>query len=187
MYLCKKMNEAQTGFRVSQRWQLLACLAAFALPAFVLFSPARTAAQSGDQPLLTSGVPITRELSGGQSHSYRVTLAQGQYLEAVVEQRGIDVVVVVFAPDGQKVIEVDSPNGTQGPEPIWLIAETAGDYRLEVRSLEKNAAAGRYEVKVGQLRAPTTQDRLRIAALKAFGEASQLRQQETVEAVRMAV
>ncbi|MDQ3012320.1 MAG: tetratricopeptide repeat protein, partial [Acidobacteriota bacterium] len=190
MYLRKKRGEAPIRFRLSNRLQLLACLVAFAFPAFALFSRAQTAAQStqsGDQPLLTTGVPITRELSGGQSHSYQLALAQGQYLEAVVEQRGIDVVVVVFAPNGQKVIEVDSPNGTAGPEPVWMIAETAGDYRLEVRSLEKNAAVGRYEVKVEQLRVPTAQDRSRIAALLAFGEASQLRQQGTVEAVRQAV
>ena len=40
---------------------------------------------------------IERELAGGQSHSYQITLAADQYLLAIVEQRGIDVVVQLLA------------------------------------------------------------------------------------------
>src|SRR5215470_9255739 len=32
--------------------------------------------------------PVERELSGGQSHSYKVTMISGQYLRVVVAQRG---------------------------------------------------------------------------------------------------
>lgn len=69
------------------------------------------------QPLET-GKPLERELAGGQSHAYQLTLSAGQYLHVVVEQRGIDVVVTLFGPDGKKLIEIDSPNGTEGPEPL---------------------------------------------------------------------
>src|SRR5215475_5634948 len=136
-------------------------------------SAKKIAPQSGEAKPLTLGVPIERELAGGQSHSYQFTLVAGQFLHAIVDQRGIDVVVTVFSPDGQKAVEVDSPNGTQGPEPVWFIAEVSGNYRLEVRSLEKDAAAGHYEVKIEGLRDPTAQDRVRVTALQAFGEASQ--------------
>ena len=61
---------------------------------------------------LEVGKPIERELAGGQAHSYQLSLAAGQFLDAVVEQKGIDVVVTLFGPDGKKLIEVDSPNGT---------------------------------------------------------------------------
>ena len=44
----------------------------------------QTVAQS-----LEVGKPIERELSSGQSHVYEITLTAGQYLNAVVEQRGI--------------------------------------------------------------------------------------------------
>lgn len=189
MHVRKIASFTRNHSSANNRQKLLVCLAAFGLAA-ALFPDqmrARLNSQSNEIRSLTVSVSLEREMAGGQSHSYRITLAEGQYLEAIVEQRGIDVVVIVVAPDGQKLLEVDSPNGTQGPEPVWVIAETAGEYRLEVRSLEKNAAAGRYEVLVKQLRAPTEQDRSRISALRAFGEASQLRQQGTVEAVRQAV
>ncbi len=126
---------------------------------------------------LDPGKPIERELAGGQSHSYKITLAAGQYLDAVVEQRGIDVVVTLFGPDGKQLIEVDSPNGDRGPEPVSWIVETAGDYRLSARSLKKDAAAGRYEVKVVELRAATYRDRRLVEALKLLNEATNLQGQ----------
>src|SRR5512145_1091617 len=52
--------------------------------------------------------PVERELSGGQSHSYKVTMISGQYLHVVVAQRGIDVAVALFTPDGMKISEVNS-------------------------------------------------------------------------------
>src|SRR5215831_16287545 len=42
---------------------------------------------------LQPGKPVERELCGGQSHSYKVTMISGQRLHIAVEQRGIDVAV----------------------------------------------------------------------------------------------
>jgi hypothetical protein len=53
------------------------------------------------------GKPVERKLSGGQSHSYKITMISGQYSYIVVEQRRIDVAVALFAPDGKKNGEVD--------------------------------------------------------------------------------
>lgn len=44
--------------------------------------------------------PITDRISGGQSRQYQMDLQAGQYLEAVVEQKGIDVVVRLMDPAG---------------------------------------------------------------------------------------
>lgn len=128
--------------------------------------PAGTPAAQNDKdtPALEPGKPIERELTGDQTHSYSIMLAANQFLHVVVEQKGIDVVIALFAPDGKKIAEVDSPNGPLGPEPISALAEAAGNYRLEVRSLEAKAKAGRYQAKVEELRAATVQDRGRIAA-----------------------
>src|SRR5262249_41298023 len=45
-----------------------------------------------------------------------------------------------------------------------------------VRSVEKTAKAGRYEIKVEELREATAEDKYRVAAESAFREAKQLRQ-----------
>src|SRR5262245_4701210 len=69
-------------------------------------SPAieRGAAPSVQESIsLELGKPVERELSGGQSHSYKITMISGQYLQVVVTQRGIDVAVALFTPDGKKI------------------------------------------------------------------------------------
>jgi CHAT domain-containing protein len=98
-------------------------------------------------------------------------------LNAVVEQRGIDVVVQVIAPDGKQLMEVDSPNGDQGPEPVMLITEAAGVYRFHVSSLEKNAPVGKYEISVKGLRAATVEDHELIGKNRVLQEATKLNQE----------
>lgn len=119
---------------------------------------------------LELGKPLEKELSGGDRHSYQVTLTAGQFLHVVVEQRGIDVVVALVGPEDKQLIEVDSPNGSEGPEPLKWIVETAGMYRLEVRSLENAARPGRYEVKMIELRAAAAGDRELVEADKFYNE-----------------
>jgi len=125
-------------------------------------------------------------MKGGETHVYHLNLAASQFLHAVVDQRGIDVVVKLFAPGGKQVFQVDSPNGTQGPEPVWVIAEASGSYRLEVRSLEKDAKPGRYEVRTEELRMASERDRTRVAAERVAIEAELLLAQGSKESLRKA-
>jgi CHAT domain-containing protein/tetratricopeptide (TPR) repeat protein len=137
--------------------------------------------------LLEIGKPIERELAGGASHSYQLTLAAGQFCRIVVDQRGIDVVVTLYGPDGKKIVEVDSPNGVQGPEPVSLVAEIAATYRLEVNSLEKDAPTGKYQIKIEEVRTATAQDNVRIAAERTFADGIQLELQQTAQTQRTAI
>jgi CHAT domain-containing protein/Tfp pilus assembly protein PilF len=135
--------------------------------------------------------PIEREFKGGEKHSWRISLRPGQYLKIVVEQKGIDVVVRLLEPGGRQLIEMDSPNGKQGPEIVSAVVETMGEHLLEVSALDAKAAPGRYEVKVSELRESTTEDRHRIAAESALAvtlaEARQLRTQGTRESKQKAI
>ncbi|MDQ3009605.1 MAG: CHAT domain-containing protein [Acidobacteriota bacterium] len=157
----------------------LLCLLCGLLPSPLVWAQTGTgapaAAQSEAEPRrLKVGGPVERELAGGQQHAYQITLTAGQYLNVVVEQRGIDVVVTLLGPDGKKLIEVDSPNGMQGPEPLKWIVETAGIYRIEVRSLENAAKPGRYEAKIVELRAVIDRDRDLAEADKLYNESVSL-------------
>ena len=135
---------------------------------------------------LKPGNPMERELSGGQSHSYKITATSDQYLHIVVEQRGIDVAVALFTPDGKKIGEVDGERATVGSETILAISEAAGAYRIKARSVEKTAKTGRYEIKIEVLREATAEDKYRVAAESIFREAEELRQ-GTVEEKRKSV
>src|SRR5215510_5628567 len=124
---------------------------------------------------LEPGKPIERDLSGGQSHFYKIALTSGQYLRITVSQQGIDAVVALFTPDGKKIGEVDVEQTAVGAETISAIAEAAGAYRIEVRSAEKVAQTGRYGIKVEELRDATTEDKYRVAAGALYREAEGLK------------
>src|SRR5437660_1268034 len=108
---------------------------------------------------LQLGTPIERRLTAGQSHRYTIKLEQDQIAQLVVDQRGIDVIVRVFSPAGRRLGEFDSPNGTDGPEDVTVVAETAGVYRIEVAPLGGyENPSGRYEIKIVELRKATEQE-----------------------------
>ena len=156
--------------------RLLAALAICALPV--------TAQTAKDLPALSA---VTRELKGGETHSYRLTMTSGQFLYAVVEQLNMDVITAVFAPDGKQLTESDSPNEDLGSEPIIFLAPAAGEYRVDIRSPYKEAAPGRYEIKIVALREATAIDKGHAAAQMLIDEATRLLVQGGAAATRAAI
>lgn len=135
---------------------------------------ANSSQESKEVRQIEYGKPIERELAGDKSHFYQMELSKGQYLNLVVEQKGIDVVVILTAPDGKQLIEMDTPNGSSGSEEIRAIIEADGAYQLEIRSLEKDAKAGKYEVRIADLRMATEQDRAWVEARKLHEDSARL-------------
>src|SRR5262249_7811363 len=74
------------------------------------------AKNDADVRVLEQGKPIERELAGGQSHAYQITLSAGQFMKVIVEQRGIDVVVELLGPDAKPIMEFNSEIRSQGQE-----------------------------------------------------------------------
>lgn len=114
-----------------------------------------------DVRTLRAGTVIGDAIADGETHSYTVVLAQGQFLQALVEQQGVDLIAAVCAPDGTLAAEVDRQNGSWGPEAVSVSARMGGDYRLLVHSI---SSPGRYEVRVGQLRGADATDVIRLEA-----------------------
>ncbi|MBK6798925.1 MAG: CHAT domain-containing protein [Acidobacteria bacterium] len=141
-----------------------------------------------DATPLSPDFVIERELKGGETNTYQVSLVAGQFLYAVIDQRGIDVAVTVIGPDGSQILKVESPNGRVGPEPVVMVSDAGGDFRINVSSTTKQALAGRYELKVIALRKATQNDRDHVAAQRAFEEAHlKLRPQRTAPSRRAAI
>jgi CHAT domain-containing protein len=146
-----------------------------------LASQASPASPQADAPTLILGETIKGRMSGGETQLFRIALHAGQYLRVVVEQQGIDVAVALVGPGQKRLLEIDSPNGNYGPEPVSAVAEETGEYRIEVRSPDQKAAAGLFEIRVEALREPTPADRSRVSAERAFTEAFRLLAQPTAE------
>ena len=172
-----------TFLRLARRSLILLLSLSF----FVGALAAQTGKEIENLQVLELGKPIEREFAGGQTHSYQVALVTGQFVHIVVEQRVIDVVVKLFDPDGKQVVEVDSSNGAQGPEHVFAIAKAAGSYLLELRSLEEDAPAGRYALKIEELRPATNRDVVRIDAEHAFNEADLLSDQASSESLKVVI
>src|SRR6266508_3541007 len=136
---------------------------------------------------LEAGKPIEREMAGGQKHYYKIALEAGQYSQLVVEQKGIDVIVTLFDSGGKKLIEVNSPVGAYRPERLSITTVTSSHYRLEVYPAQKDAGAGRYEVKIAELRMATAQDQTRVMAEMADSEGDLLERQGTAESLKNAI
>ena len=108
---------------------------------------------------LQLGTPIERTLAAAQSQEFTLNLEENAFVQLVVEQRGIDVVVRVSSPAGKSLGEFDSPNGADGPEHVSFVAVSAGAYRISVSPLQSgDAPAGRFEIKVLEVRQATEQE-----------------------------
>ncbi len=118
-------------------------------------------------------------LKGGEERVYLLDLAAGQYAGLVVDQEGIDVAVSLKATNGRVVAAIDSFNGMIGPEPLPFVAETGGRFRLEIQSLAAGARAGRYVLRLEELRPATARDRARVEAERELAAGVRLFQEDT--------
>ncbi len=113
---------------------------------------------------LQPGKPLESELAAGRTDAYLVRLSANQIAHVVVEQKGVDLVLSVLAPDGTPLFSVDSPNGPRGDESAAVAARQAGTYRLEVRALTASDA-GHYAIRLDRFIPDVEYQTERLAAL----------------------
>ena len=123
--------------------------------------------------LLKPGEPVSREIAGGQVHTFRIALAAGQFMRVVLDQKVIDLALALIAPDGKQVVEVNITSAGR-LESLSAEAAASGDYRLTVRAIGAATLAGAYEVSLEVRAAATELDRKRIAAERLLVEGSKL-------------
>ena len=114
--------------------------------------------------MLETGKSIARAIAAAERHEYQVVLNQNQCLEFTISGRDDGVILSVTAPGGGQLMEFNAPDAEGAPQPILIVAETAGSYFLTVKTAEQAAAAGRYEINVREIRAATETDRNSAAA-----------------------
>jgi CHAT domain-containing protein/Tfp pilus assembly protein PilF len=105
---------------------------------------------------------------GGKGRRYEVLLAEGDFARLEVEQKGIDVNVLIHRPGKEKPLRVDSPNGRFGPEVVFQLAEQAGLHRFDVVCLDAATAPGNYDIVVKQRDQAEPADRAFYEAWKLF-------------------
>jgi enterochelin esterase family protein len=111
-----------------------------------LFLAPSAAAQEPSK--LGVGFREERTLGPDENHVYVISLEEGAAIVGEADQHGVDLVIDEFAPDGKLIRTVDSPNGTEGPEPIDLTALQSGQYKLVIHTLDRSARPGKYIMKI---------------------------------------
>jgi CHAT domain-containing protein/tetratricopeptide (TPR) repeat protein len=122
----------------------------------------------GDERPLAVGQSIERQLSGDQSHSYLLALHTGDYLHVTIAQQGINVAATLIQPDGRELLSVDACDDDFREETVIVRANDEGTHRLVVRSTPATTPAGRYTIRVDELRPATESDETRIEGERAF-------------------
>lgn len=131
----------------------------FSVIFLAVFGPAQT------PQAIQAGFTTERDIGGAEKHSYEVNLNKGEMLNFVVEQRGVDLVLRAYAPDGKFYDRVDTPNGRQGDEVLKMVSLTGGRCRVEVNRYFEPDPAGKYFVKPVEIRKATDAE-MKTARLK---------------------
>ena len=61
----------------------------------------------GQEMKLEPGNPVEREIAGGESHIYKINLTAGQVARLRPSQRAIDAALILTAPDGKQLVEMN--------------------------------------------------------------------------------
>lgn len=150
--------------------RLLALCLALSVAAVVQVS-----GQSASVMSLESGKAITSDLRGGQTHTYRITVLEGQYTRVRVEQQGIDV-IVRLREDGQKEgVDFDRALSLHDEEIAEFVAAAPGDYTISLESKYKSFQAGQYRIEIAEKREANERDRRLEAARKSEAQSLRLR------------
>lgn len=134
----------------------------------------RLSVQANDFAELVLGQPIEAVLTEKEQHTYPLTLIAGQYAEAAIEQRGVDVTITLQAPDGKTLAQFDADSRPLGKETAAHLVNATGTYRLLVKTHAANLAAGQYVIQLVAVREATAQDQALQEARALSADAQRL-------------
>lgn len=130
---------------------------------------------------------VERELKGAEGHYYTINLTTGQFISITVEQKGIDVSLLLLSPDNKKLVQTDSPYTNVGGESLCWVAQTEGTYKLQVLSLYENSRSGKYYFQIKEIRQANALDKQAVAAQQAFYVGQVINEQKTPQALQEAI
>lgn len=108
--------------------------------------------------------PVEREISGATKHIYKLSLAVGQFVQATVQQKGTNAIVLLHDSTGKVLQDFVDPVYENRTRKVLFIAQSDGDYYLDVRLRQKNSPSGRYLLTLEVVRPATELDQIRVRA-----------------------
>jgi CHAT domain-containing protein/Tfp pilus assembly protein PilF len=134
---------------------------------------------------LTTGERVEREITGGITHRYEVSLKAGQLAVLLVDQHATDLTLTVFGVAGTLIAEFDGR--WHGPEPVFVRSSADGVYRIEVRTVLKPTVPESYQLVLDSIREVVPDDATRLNAATLASESKKLVTQGTAAALQTAL
>jgi CHAT domain-containing protein/tetratricopeptide (TPR) repeat protein len=125
-------------------------------------------------PLLRPGLEVAADLAAGQTDRRSLSLAAGEFVAIVVDQRGVDLTLTLTMPSGDPLVVVDGMDDEYRPERLVSVAPVSGTYRLDVASAKPDGR-GAYRLRVVAIRPAAAADITLVDAERAFTVARRLR------------
>lgn len=144
---------------------------------FLVILLASSVKSNAEQPTLLSltqpiDTPIScLSTSEKPKHSYEIDIAKGEYIEILCQQKGADVKITFFSPEGKKIAVVDSYSGAYGPECWRFVSALTGRYTFQVEVLSTRGANAKYSLSVPVKQTSTLTDRKRAQAQELYSRA----------------
>jgi tetratricopeptide (TPR) repeat protein len=120
---------------------------------------------------LVPGAPIEQKISGGQIHTYQISLDANQYLRIEITTRDTALKLEMLGPDGSKAAGACNFVDAPGLSVMSLVATVSGLHRLGIRPPKETQTPTTYQVRIQALRSVTEDDKIRIAAETAESKA----------------
>lgn len=137
------------------------------------------ATQVIERTRLDDGPPVRRQLSGGQTIEYVLTVPSGEYVRIVLQQQQLDVTMTVEV-DGANIL-VDGANGSAGQESVSLLGR-ATDYLIKVNTRDKKPEPGSYEIVIAERRTASESDQENVAVQLLYLKAKLTRSDDSLTA-----
>jgi len=96
---------------------------------------------------------LIEQLNPGEVHHYSIKLKRDEFTFIKLKQLGIDVIISTFDTEGNKIKEFNTLNGNTGPEFVSITSQDKGVYFVEVKPLNNQELAGKYEITVEKIEA----------------------------------
>jgi CHAT domain-containing protein/tetratricopeptide (TPR) repeat protein len=149
------------------------------------FQTVRRSAQPIEK--LESGTSLGGNLADGQAKMYEVALETNQYIAVVAKPVGIDISVSFLDPHGRRLVQLQSPYGSQGTVLAFCVASETGNYVVLVEPTETEAPRGTYELTLSELRPSREPDMKRFEAERGVADGQRQVQLGTADSKKKAV
>lgn len=174
------------GMTKTSRSMRLLCTVLFATCLCVITRAEILRLPAQEIPELKLAQPIANTLKDGEAHKYKLRAEARTLVRVRVMQLGVNVAVSALDGSGRRLATFDDYYGRVGEQLLEFIAETGGDYLVQVKG-RTDESGGAYEITYLGSRTANGEDRTRLAANSHLFAGRQLRGNPSPERNRAAL